>query len=91
MPLPHDPKLLRLSDELVDTMRATFETPTNYRPGTTVFPKVQFHALANKTFNSPCQGTAVQGHIHSKQRRNIAFQSTNLLFSLNTSDHAIQY
>lgn len=35
MPLPQDPELLKLSNDLVDTMRATFDTPENYRPGTT--------------------------------------------------------
>lgn len=33
MPLPDDPQLIKLADELVDTMRATFNTPENYRPG----------------------------------------------------------
>ncbi|KAF1343822.1 catalase-like domain-containing protein [Delphinella strobiligena] len=32
MPLPEDKKLVKLADELVDTMRATFNTPLNYRP-----------------------------------------------------------
>ncbi|KEQ82508.1 heme-dependent catalase [Aureobasidium pullulans] len=32
MPLPEDKQLLKLSDELVETIRATFDTPKNYRP-----------------------------------------------------------
>lgn len=32
MPLPDDRKIVKLADELVDTMRATFKTPENYRP-----------------------------------------------------------
>ncbi|KAF2644854.1 heme-dependent catalase [Massarina eburnea CBS 473.64] len=32
MPLPENPKVLKLSDDLVETMRATFGTPKNYRP-----------------------------------------------------------
>ncbi|QIW98607.1 hypothetical protein AMS68_004125 [Peltaster fructicola] len=32
MPLPDDRELVKLSSELVDTMRATFKTPQNYRP-----------------------------------------------------------
>ncbi|KAF2164276.1 hypothetical protein M409DRAFT_56564 [Zasmidium cellare ATCC 36951] len=32
MPLPEDPELLKLSDELVKTIRETFDTPQNYRP-----------------------------------------------------------
>lgn len=33
MPLPEDKKVVKLADELVETMRATFDTPKNYRPG----------------------------------------------------------
>lgn len=33
MPLPADDKVNKLADELVETMRAVFETPNNYRPG----------------------------------------------------------
>ncbi|THZ95018.1 heme-dependent catalase [Aureobasidium pullulans] len=32
MPLPEDKQLLKLSDELVETIRETFDTPKNYRP-----------------------------------------------------------
>ncbi|KAE9967676.1 hypothetical protein EG328_008050 [Venturia inaequalis] len=32
MPLPVDPEINKLADNLVDTMRATFDTPQNYRP-----------------------------------------------------------
>lgn len=32
MPLPEDKQLLKLSHELVETIRATFDTPKNYRP-----------------------------------------------------------
>jgi len=37
MPLPENRELLKLSDELVDTTRATFDTPQNYRPGKIVY------------------------------------------------------
>ncbi|CAK3871485.1 heme-dependent catalase [Lecanosticta acicola] len=32
MPLPEDPELLKLSDQIIDTMRDLFQTPNNYRP-----------------------------------------------------------
>lgn len=34
MPPPEDPQLIKLSDELVDTVRATFKAPEKYRSGT---------------------------------------------------------
>lgn len=33
MPLPDNPKIVKLDDELVSTMREAFKTPENYRPG----------------------------------------------------------
>lgn len=33
MPLPDNDYINKLADELVSTMRETFDTPKNYRPG----------------------------------------------------------
>lgn len=33
MPLSENRDMLKLSDELVNTMRDAFKTPLNYRPG----------------------------------------------------------
>jgi hypothetical protein len=88
MPLPEDKQLLKLSDELVETIRATFDTPKNYRPGNLNRVIECVTCVANEE-SSPRQTPTRQRILHTSQRCLQTLQSANIHTTLHSPHHAL--
>ena len=88
MPLPEDKQLLKLSDELVETIRATFDTPKNYRPGDSSRSIECVTCVADEE-SSPRQRPTRQRIFHTSQRCIQTLQSANIHPTLYSPHHAL--
>lgn len=87
MPLPNNEELNKLARETVDTMRATFDTPKNYRPG-----KQSTTSTANQLTNvSPRKRPTLPRNIHPEQRSTALLQSTNIQHTINATYSTLQH